>query len=135
MKPDFSWFVGRQIKEIGKQDYTWFFLLDDGSNICTETFWRLVTSDGVAVTSEDHEQKFGLPAPVDAGKSAMEKIGDHSVERFELDERTGDLSLSFGANTLQFLTTSSGYENWRAYHGNQEIICMGGGRLLPIETR
>jgi hypothetical protein len=131
---DLTWLVGRQLKVVEKKDYSWFFTFDDGSSIATESFWRLITTDGVAVTSEDHGQQFGLPAPVDAAELAKTKIGGTTVDRFTLDEQTGDLSICFSDKTLQFVTTSAGYEGWRTVHGSQEIVCGGGGRLLePTE--
>lgn len=127
--PDLTWLVGQQLKAVEKKDYSWFFTFDDGS-ITTESFWRLITEDGVVVTSEDHGHQFGLPAPVDAADVVKTKIGEKTVEQFALDERTGDLSLHFGDINLQFMTTSAGYEGWRIVHGPQEVICGGGGHLL-----
>lgn len=116
-----------------KADLSWFLTFDDGSSIGTEGAWRLVTPAGVAVTSEDHGHQFGLPAPVDAGCVAKAALGDKIVERYALDERTGDLALHLGGDTtIEFLTLSSGYEGWRTVHGNQEVICMGGGRLVEL---
>ena len=68
--PDLTWLVGLQLKAVEKKDYSWFFTFDDGGSIATESFWRLITIEGVAVTSEDHGHQFGLPAPVDAANLA-----------------------------------------------------------------
>jgi hypothetical protein len=123
--------VGRRIEAVEKKDYSWFFSFDDGS-IATESFWRLITTHGVVVTSEDHGQKFGLPAPVDAAEVIKKEVGGKVVDQFILDEQTGDLSLHCGDKTLQFLTTSSGYEGWRALHGSQQVICGCGGSLTEF---
>ncbi|MHB1033653.1 MAG: hypothetical protein ACYC35_15470 [Pirellulales bacterium] len=130
MKPDLAWLMERRVESVEKKDLSWFFNFEDGSSLGTESAWRLITAEGVAVTSEDHGHSFGLPVPVDAGHVAMAKIAGRPVDRFLLDERTGDLSLCFGATlALQFLTLSSGYEGWRLVHGAQEIISTGGGRV------
>jgi hypothetical protein len=129
MAVDLSRLVGRRLRSVAKKDYSWFFVLDDESHVDTESPWRLLT-DRVVVTSEDHGQQFGLPAPVDAANVVREKVGDSSVDRVDLDDRTGDLAISFeNGVTIQFLTLSGGYEGWRlGYHG-QLIICTGGGEL------
>lgn len=129
MALDLSWLVGRRIAAVEKKDFTWFFRFDDASSIATQSFWRLVT-DRVLVTSEDHGQMFGLKEPVNSAKVAEDVLGQVFVARFTLDDRTGDLSLEFnGSGTVQFLTTSGGYEGWRIGHGDQSIICLGGGGL------
>ncbi len=133
MKPDMTWLVGRRVNEVEKKDYSWFFRLDDGSSIATESPWRLITADGIAVTSEDHGHQFGLPAPVDAAQVVKACIQDKTVERFELDDRTGDLCLHFGMTAIQFVTLSAGYEGWRTGHGDQQVICMGGGHLTIFQ--
>lgn len=127
--PDLTWLVGRQVTSVEKKDYSWFFSFDDGGSIATESFWRLISTQKVVVTSEDHGHQFGLPAPVDAAEVVKKEVGGKVVDQFILDEQTGDLSLHFGDTTLQFVTTSAGYEGWRTRHGSQEIICGGGGGL------
>lgn len=132
MKHDISWLVGRRIAEIEKMDYTWFFRLDDGSVIATESTWRVVTPKGVAVTSDDHEQKFGLPSPLDAAAVAKDEIGKGAVTGAVVDSRTGDLNIEFGPASLHFLCLSSGYESWRSTHGHQDLICTGGGKIAEF---
>lgn len=120
---------------MGKQDYTWFFVFDGGGSITTESTWRLVTAEGIKVTSEDHGEKFGLPASLDAINIIKKEIGQQKIEQYKLDPRTGDLSLILdNTSELQFLNLSSGYETWHIVHGAQEIICMGGGKLHEINN-
>jgi hypothetical protein len=129
MTVDLSWLVGRRLKSVEKKDFSWFFILDDSSTVSTESHWRLI-QQRVVLTSDDDGQLFGLTAPVNAAKRVTEVIGDKLVDRFELDECTGDLSLCFDNHaTVQFITLSSGYEGWRLGHGDQQIICLGGGEL------
>jgi hypothetical protein len=130
MEPDITWLIGRRLAEVGKVDYTWFFRLDDGSTIVTESTWRMVTPRGVAVTSEDHGPRFGLPAPLDAADAVRKEIAGLAVTGCNLDARTGDLSLQFGSLTLQFLCLSGGYESWRTTHGTQDLVCTGGGEVI-----
>jgi hypothetical protein len=136
MNIDLKWLIGSRIKDIGKQDYTWFFTFDERDSITTESTWRLVTSAGIKATSEDHGHKFGLSAPLDVIDVAKKKIGQHTIKQYNLDPRTGDLSLHFEDNSiLQFLNLSSGYESWHIVHGAHEIICMGGGKLHEFKNK
>ncbi len=131
-----KWLIGRRLKNIEKQDYTWLVLLDDGSTITTESLWRLITENGIIISSEDHGQKFGLAAPLDAIKIMKETIEQKTIKEFKIESRTGDLSILFdNAAELQFLVDSSGYENWHIVHGSQEVICMGSGKLHEIDNK
>ena len=134
MKPDITWLTGRHLAGIEKMDYSWFFRLDDGSVIATESTWRIVTSRGVVVTSEDHDQQFGLPAPLNAADVARKEIGGLAVTQHHLDPRTGDLNLEFGSVSLQFLCLSGGYESWRTTHGTQDLTCIGGGKIVEFRS-
>jgi hypothetical protein len=133
MKQDISWLIGRQLIEIRKMDYSWSFRLDDGSVISTESTWRIITVSGIVITSEDHEQQFGLPAPLDAAKVATREIVGHSITKCRLDSATGDLHLDLGSRRLQFLCLSSGYESWQITHGEQNLICTGGGKIVEFK--
>jgi hypothetical protein len=132
-KLDMTWLVGRIIEKCEKIDYSWFFILDDGSSIGTESPWRLVTANGIVVASEDDGHPFGLPAPVNAVDRVTNTVGHNPIRRFELREGTSDLVLHFaGDAVIEFLNLSCGYEGWRTVHGQQEIICMGGGKLAKV---
>jgi ABC-type multidrug transport system fused ATPase/permease subunit len=127
-KPDMTWLIGRTIKEVGKQDYTWSFIFDDGSSIGTESYWRLVTARGIVVTSEDDGHPFGLPAPVSAAERVTQTVAESPIEQFDLSDRTSDLVLHFANDaTIEFLNLSCGYEGWNSIHGHHRVICMGGG--------
>ena len=129
MKHDITWQTGRQFVQIERMDWTWFLRLDDGTTVATESSWRLATSQGVTVTSEDDCQQFGLPAPFNAAVAVEKELSGQSVSAFGIDQTTGDLTIEFGSKQLQFLCLSSGYESWRLTHGNQDLICTGGGKI------
>jgi len=136
MTINLKWLIGNRVKNIGKQDYTWFFDFDGEGSITTESTGRLITVDGIIATSEDHGHQFGLPAPKDVIDIAKKTIGQHTIKQCDLDPRTGDLSLHFEDNyELQFLNLSSGYESWHIVHGAHEIICMGGGKLHEFDNK
>jgi len=132
MEPDITWLIGRHMAGIEKMDYSWFFRLDDGSVIATESTWRIVGPGGVVVASGDHDQWFGLPAPLNAADVARKEIAGLAVTRCNLDLRTGDLNFEFGSVSLQFLCLSCGYESWRTTHGTQDLTCIGGGEVVEF---
>lgn len=131
-----TWLLGRRVEDVEKTDYTWCFVLDDGSIVATESPWRLITAKGITVTSEDNGHPFGLPAPVNAAQRVKDAVGQIPISRFELRDKTSDLILHFSDNTaIEFLNLSCGYEGWRTTHGPQELICMGGGRVTEFYQR
>ena len=136
MLPNLTWLVGKRLKEAAKQDYTWSFTFSDGGWIVTESGWRLVATDGIAVTSKDHGHVFGLASPVDAGAQVHLAVGAKKIEAVQVADRTSDLILVFEEGvSLEFLNLSCGYESWRAQHGSEEVICMGGGQLAFSSNR
>ena len=96
--------------------------------------WRVLSNGKLAITSQDHEQKFGLPEPVDAGRRATALLLGN-INGANVEAVTADLSFSFGQSvTLEFLNTSCAYEGWHfraAFNGQMgdEVIALGGGDL------
>jgi hypothetical protein len=134
MIPDLKWLVGSSLTNIEKIDYTWAFRFGDGTVITTDgSPWRLVTETGVAVTSEDHGQQFGLPSSVDAAERLKTKAVGKTIDRAFVDSRTGDLTVAMGTSFLTFLCLSMGYESWHLTSGDLEFVCMGGGRVEQIQ--
>ncbi len=122
---------GAHLERIEKREYDWLFQFNTGCSISVESLWRLVSDDAIVVTSEDHAQKFGLPAPLDAGLVAAEKLGQESVARIQISAATSDLSLDFGrGRVLQFINTSSGYESWNFVSVEMQVIGRNGDRII-----
>ena len=92
--------------------------------------WRLLDSAHIEVTSEDHGQQFGLPAPLDCLARLRERIVGASVTSVHLRKGTLDLSIGFETGyTLEVIPTSAGYEAWQIGGRNMLAIAVGGGRL------
>jgi hypothetical protein len=86
-------------------------LFTNGTRIQAE-YWRLVIDGKTGISSFDHQQKYGLPAPIDAVNILHEAVQDRIVRRAFLDHKTGDLLFEFtGDNTLQVFSFTS-YEDW-----------------------
>jgi hypothetical protein len=75
-------------------------------------YWRLIADDKAGMSSFDHQQKYGLPVPIDAVKSLCEILQDKPVTNALLDRRTGDLLFEFGGGTTLQVLNFTGYEIW-----------------------
>ena len=130
MSADLTWLVGKRLLEVAKTDFTWSFVFSDGGSIATESDWRLLAARGIEATSSDDGQLFGLKAPLVASERVLTATREKKILEIQLAERTSDLSLVFEKDVrVDFLHLSCGYESWRALHGTEEIVCMGGGQL------
>ena len=69
-------------------------LFSNGSWLRAE-YWR-ITKDGKAwLSSFDHQQKYGLPVPIDAIKVLQEQLQGKVVSEAHLDKETSDLIFQF----------------------------------------
>jgi hypothetical protein len=134
MIPDLEWMIGSSLTDVEKTDYTWVFRFSDGTTITTtDSPWRLVGPEGILATSEDDGHQFGLPVPIDARQILRREAGGKAIENATVKETTGDLVLTMGQGSLEFLCLSMGYEAWHLTGANLEFVCMGGGRVERIE--
>jgi hypothetical protein len=132
---DLSWLIGQGLRSVELQDYTWCFSFSNGGSICTESLWRLVSSERIVVTSADHGHVFGLPEPVDASKLVLAATYEQTVVSLSIVPTVSDLLILFSGNAqLQFLNTSCGYEGWRTSYQSGEVICIGGGRISVLPS-
>ncbi len=128
-------FIGASLQGVEKKDFSWFFRFGDRRVIGTESPWRFVTPERIAVTSEDHGHKFGLPSPVDATERVMSRLASLPVQSVSEHAETGDLFVTFGERLyLQFLQMSCGYESWHVTTHSGEAICTGGGEIAYIAS-
>lgn len=125
---DLSWMIGCLITNVTFHEPSrWTFSLGKDRSLSVECLWRLVTAQGTAVTSEDHNQRFGLPAPVDAASECLTLLATSLISSVCLDEMTADLALILGGDLrLEIVTTSSAYENWQLHDPNGANYVAGG---------
>jgi uncharacterized protein DUF6188 len=129
-----GWLVGRRFQSLSRREYDWVAVFDQDAKIVIECLWRLVRSDRIQVTSEDHGQQFGLPAPLDAAAEVNARIAEAAVEAVEVRQGLLDLTLHFSTgHTLQIVPNSSGYEAWNVSNGNKQFIAVGGGELALLD--
>jgi hypothetical protein len=129
---DLSWMIGCLITNVTfHEPRSWKFSLGKDRSIGVECLWRLVTDQGTAVTSEDHNQRFGLQAPVDAAAKCFQLVANSSISSVRLNEVTADLTLAIGKDlSLEIVTTSAGYENWQIHDPNGANYVAGGNGAI-----
>ena len=96
--------IETRLLTLEKKDYTWVFVFGDGASLATEPPWRLIEQGRIVASSEDHDQRFGLPAPVDAVREVLSRVGSLMVEAASVASDSGDLTVRFAGGTyLQLL--------------------------------
>ena len=116
------------------QSGTWHFSFNDGLAITLECFWRLFSENGIVWTSNDHNQIYGLPNPIDLQKEFFALLNLQELLRIERVEKTGDLSIEFtNGYYLEAYTDSSGYECWQIQYQGSRYVGMGQGEFVRYE--
>ena len=130
---DVSWMLGRAFVEVKfMAPASWSFRFDGGVEIRSDSVWRIVVGGRIALSSEDHGQRYGLPSPVDAEARCQSLIVQVRIERAEVREDTRDIVIVFESGArLDILPVSSGYESWQvAAPDGTRTIAQGGGNLV-----
>jgi hypothetical protein len=99
-------------------------LFSDGTWLRTD-YWRLIKSGKANVSSFDHQQKYGLSAPIDALLELRQALQNAHVEVAQSDRRTGDLIFSFEGKVELQVLNFTGYEVWEIQFPN------GSGEYSP----
>jgi hypothetical protein len=92
-------------------------LFSEGSRLRAD-YWRIVNRDKAGVSSFDHDQKYGLPAPIDAFQRLEDELQGKRVTGALLDARTGDLVFSFEEDLEFRVFNFTGYEVWEIHFPN-----------------
>ena len=82
-----------------------------GTNL-EAVYWRLTGGGKEVVSSFDHQQRYGLPAPIDAIRELQNTLRDKTVLEAGHDEETGDLLFQFTGDIKLQVFGFSGYEVW-----------------------
>jgi hypothetical protein len=115
-------------------EHSWSFDFEGKFGINVQCPWRIVNESGIALGAEDHEQKFGLPKPVDGASLAQQLLSSVALEEVVVIEKTGDINLVFESGvSLEIFNDSSGFEGWNcATASGRQVIGMGGGSTAHI---
>lgn len=83
----------------------------DGTKL-RANYWRVIKDGKEKLSSFDHNQKYGLPAPIDAKKELQDALNGESVLSARLDLETGDLQFEFSQTLKLSVFGFTGYEIW-----------------------
>ncbi len=86
-------------------------LFADGSKLRAD-YWRLIKDGNTCISSFDHQQQYGLPAPLDAIKQLQKQLQSKTLTEARLDRETGDLLLEFNQGMKFQVLNFTGYEVW-----------------------
>lgn len=75
-------------------------------------YWRVIKDKRAAVSSFDHKQIYGLPAPINAVEVLRDELSTRRVIAADLDQETGDLSFTFSESLLVQVFNFTGDEIW-----------------------
>jgi hypothetical protein len=86
-------------------------LFADGSKL-RANYWRIIKDGKAGTSSFDHQQQYGLPAPIDAIKALQEELQNKTVTDARLDKETGDLLFQFTEKVKFHVFNFTSYEIW-----------------------
>jgi len=109
----------------------WCFSFANGIYVNVEGgLWRLLRDNKIVKVSYDHEQKFGLSAPLNLTKTVTEILNGKYLTKMEVVETTGDLLLSISDSiSIEIFITSSGYESYSFAIDKKRYVGMGSGEI------
>jgi hypothetical protein len=118
--------VGEPIR-FARRESDWVIDVGEVVGFCVGCFWRLVTDEGIVVSSEDDGHLFGLPAPVDAERDANRAVLGETLIAIKMHRATADLRFTLTSGVvIEVITTSRGYESWQAYDRAGQLQAVGG---------
>jgi len=75
-------------------------------------YWRVSKDGRASLSSFDHNQQYGLPAPINAISELEEHLRTKVLLEARLDGETGDLLFRFTQDIKLQVLNVSGYEVW-----------------------
>lgn len=113
------------------QSHEWVFAFTRKIALQVSAPWRITVSNEIRLGFEDHEQLFGLAAPLDIQERLSEIVIGRRVNSVHTSEQ-GDLTIQFEGETVLWVFNSSmGYEGWILNGpGNKYVVGQGGGRIV-----
>jgi len=92
-------------------------LFSEGTRLRAD-YWRIVKNDKAGVSSFDHDQKYGLPEPIDSFHQLEQELRGTRVTDALIDARTGDLLFRFEGSVEFCIFNFTGYEVWEIHFSN-----------------
>ncbi len=100
--------------------------LTGGYRVQIESFWRLLSSGMLVLTSKDQGKIFGRNEPVCAVPELSTRLLGRTLTAIQVAPGTADLALQFDGDSLQAVADSSSYETWQV-EGPEGTVAVGQG--------
>ena len=85
--------------------------LSDGTKLRVN-YWRIIKEKRHLISCFDHQQKYDLPAPINAKEELRKAFQGKKVISAQLDKETGDLILHLTGDLEFQILNFTGYEIW-----------------------
>ena len=86
-------------------------IFSDGTKLRAE-YGRIIKDSKASISSFDHNQKYGLPAPIDAIEQLNNKLHGQAIISAWHEKSTGDLRLKFDSEIELQIFNFTDYEIW-----------------------
>jgi len=127
-----DWLIGDEIASVVAEEFErWLFKFASGGTLSVQCPWRVMEDEAIRLSSADHHQQYGLPAPIDAAAELHSLLQDDRVKAVKVDQKCGDLLLTFRSmRQLQVVPFSRGYEAWESLSPQGFNVFAQGGQQL-----
>jgi hypothetical protein len=132
---DLSWMIGQSITDVTfDEPMSWTFLFGKKGYIGVECPWRILRQGRRILSSDDHRQRYGLPAPIDAAVEGTKLLSKVQIVAAQLRAGTSDIHIGFSADLrLEVIPISSGYEGWQMKDpSGTEFFAQGSGQICIL---
>jgi len=107
--------IPERVQEAGTAPVELHF--SDGSQLRTD-YWRIILDGNANASSFDHQQQYGLSAPINAFAQIADALDGKTLREAKWESRTGDLKLFFLPDVEVQVFNFTGYENWEIHFSN-----------------
>jgi hypothetical protein len=84
-------------------------------------YWRIIKDGKASISSFDHGQQYGLPAPIDAIDQLRTLLEGKHLQSTNLEGETGDLTFFFEGPIKLQIFNFTGYEIWEMRFPNGTV--------------
>ncbi len=98
-------------QNIDEDHFSMVMTFSNGGKLRTE-YWRIIKDKKHYLSSFDHHQIYGLPAPINAIEKAKQEIEGKNISEVKFDRETGDIIFKFTENLKLQVLNFTGYEVW-----------------------
>jgi len=104
-------FINEKITDISHTSPHWLFKFIKGK-LLIGCPWRILEGGKKFLASGDEGQIYGLTEPIDLKKQVMLLLSGKKITKFEIEEKTGDISIEFEQDIILQTYGFDSYESW-----------------------